>query len=55
MKSGDKTYDSRCYDLAWLFVSDDFVMKELPEAERKKLAHEMAQEIQGCIEDFLNK
>jgi len=48
----DKTYDSKCYELAEYFLQDE---KGLTDTERKLETHLLAQEIQQAIEDFLNK
>jgi len=41
------SYDSRCYDLAEIFLSDE------PGMNTPHHAHEMAQDIQIAIEDYL--
>lgn len=44
------SYDTRCYELAKVFLSDF----EIPsQAKRDKLTHQLAQDIQDSIEDFL--
>lgn len=40
-----KTYDSRCYDLAVIFLSDE------PDLNNERVKHSLALEIQQCIED----
>jgi hypothetical protein len=40
-----KTYDSRCYDLAEIFLSDE------PDLNNEKAKHSLALEIQQVIED----
>lgn len=46
------TYDRKCYDLAEVFLADS-----LPNDSNRRriLAHELAQEIQVAIEDFLKE
>ena len=46
-------YDEKCWDLAEAFITDDPTLMHKPEEEQKALIHELAQDIQNCIEDFL--
>lgn len=43
-------YDTKCYELAKSFIDDS----NIPVYERDKMADELAQEIQDCIENFLS-
>ena len=43
------TYDQKCWELAVAFVNEI----DRPLKTRKELSHELAQQIQKAIEDFL--
>ena len=45
----EMSYDEKCYDLAIAFLQD----YRLSEDRTKKYAHELAQNIQRTIEDYL--
>ncbi len=44
-----KTYDSKCYDLAAIFLGDE------PRLHTENRINELAILIQNCIEDFINQ
>jgi hypothetical protein len=44
------SYDTGCYDLAKSFIEGSTI----PVYERDRMADELAQEIQDCIESFLS-
>ena len=46
-------YDEKCWDLAEAFILDEPILKDKPPEEVKALCDELAQDIQNCIEDFL--
>jgi hypothetical protein len=43
------SFDSKCWDLAEVFLSDERIKPE----EREKVTNDLAQEIQQVIEDFI--
>lgn len=45
-----KTYDTKCYELAQVFLSDEAIAST---AERDRLADLLAKDIQTAIEDFM--
>lgn len=47
------SYDTRCLDLANVFLEDEPVYKGLKPEFQMKLAGRLAGDIQGAIEDFL--
>lgn len=47
------SYDGKCYDLAMAFLEDEPGYLTLPLDDRRQLADQIAQDIQGCIEDAL--
>lgn len=42
-----KTFDTKCYDLAAAFLEDE------PELNTEAIRAELASDIQGCIEDYI--
>lgn len=47
------SFDTRCHDLALVFLDDEPGYENLSVEERSRLADQIAQDIQGCIEDSL--
>lgn len=50
----EKNYDTKCGDLALAFLVDLDSFNELPVADRKHHADELAHEIQDAIESYLS-
>lgn len=46
-------YDNACYALAESFIDDDPNIKNFGEHKKAEMAHELAQQIQDTIEDYL--
>jgi hypothetical protein len=46
-----KLYDSKCFDLAESFLSDE---EDLTDDQRKRFTHELAAHIQDAIESWLS-